>query len=219
MKPLALDLFCKAGGVTKGLQRAGFYVVGVDIEPQPRYCGDAFVQGDALSIPADRLRRFDLICASPPCQAYSIASRSRRNAGHVYPDLVGPVREMLDRARVPYIIENVPKAPLRADLKICGCQVGLPLRRERWFEASWPLQNMLPPHRHTGPVVSVVGHGTPTWVRKALGFNPTIKHYREAMGIDWMTRDELSQAIPPAYSEYIARQFLAWRASQRTAAA
>lgn len=207
-RPLrALDLFCGAGGATRGLQLAGFHVTGVDIKPQKNYCGDAFFQADALNPPVD-LRDFDFIWASPPCQAYSIASQSRRNAGHEYPDLLAPTRAMLEASGVPWVIENVPGAPMRGDLSICGCQVGLELRRKRWFETSWKHFDLAHPCHHMGPVVSVVGHGTPTWVRKKLGFNPTIKHYRDAMGISWMNRDELSLAIPPAYSEFIARAFL-----------
>jgi DNA (cytosine-5)-methyltransferase 1 len=86
--------------------------------------------------------------------------------------------------------------------------VGLKLRRKRYFETSFNGFSLSAPCKHDGPVVSVVGHGTPTWVRKQLGFNPTITHYREAMGIDWMNRDELSQAIPPAYTLWIGLQLL-----------
>lgn len=207
MKPRALDLFCGAGGATKGLQRAGFHVTGIDIKPQPRYCGDLFIQADALRPPFD-LSKFDFIWASPPCQAYSIASASRRRLGYKYPDLVMHTRDMLQLSGVPFVIENVPGSPIRSDIRICGCQVGLKLRRERWFETSWQHFELRSPCYHIGPVVSVVGHGTPTWVRRKLGFNPTIKHYCEAMGIKWMNRDELSLAIPPAYSEYIGRAAL-----------
>jgi DNA (cytosine-5)-methyltransferase 1 len=84
----------------------------------------------------------------------------------------------------------------------------LPLRRVRYFETSWNGFDLMHPCHHTGPVVSVVGHGTPSWVREQLGYNPTIAEYRAAMGIDWMNRNELSQAIPPAYTEYIGRQLL-----------
>ena len=97
---------------------------------------------------------------------------------------------------------------MRADFKICGCQVGLRLRRERWFETSWNAFVMMPPHHHDGPVVSVVGHGTPSWVRDQLGYNPTIADYRAAMGIDWMNREELSQAIPPAYTELVGAHLM-----------
>jgi DNA (cytosine-5)-methyltransferase 1 len=190
-----------------GLHQAGFEVTGVDIEDQPGYPFRLFC-GDALQISVEWCRQFDLIWASPPCQAYSQAAQAQRAAGKVYPDLIASVRKMLWTIGVPWIIENVPGAPLRADVKICGCQVGLPLRRVRLFECSFTIQDELPAHYHIGPVVSVVGHGTPTWVKQKLGFNPTIAYYRAAMGIGWMNRDELSQAIPPAYSKWLAEQFL-----------
>jgi len=191
-----LDLFCGAGGAAMGYHRAGFEVVGVDIKPQPHYPFE-FHQADAMTYP---LEGFDAIHASPPCQAYSQAALG---TGKTYPDLLAAVRERLVIAGAAWVIENVPGAPMRADFRLCGCMFGLSLRRERWFETSWQHFALRQPCLHTGPVVSVVGHGTPTWVRKILRFNPTIHHYREAMGIDWMNRDELSQAIPPAYTEYI----------------
>lgn len=204
-RPRLLDLFCGAGGCAAGYHRAGFDVVGVDIEPQPHYPYE-FHQADALTYP---LAGFDVIHASPPCQAYSQAAQTQRNAGKEYPDLLAPTREKLIAAGLPWVIENVPGAPMRADYKFCGCQFGLDLRRERWFEVSWPVAySLMPPCNHPYPVVSVVGHGAPAWVRERLGYNPTIADYRAAMGIDWMNRNELSQAIPPAYTEYIGAQLL-----------
>jgi DNA (cytosine-5)-methyltransferase 1 len=124
---------------------------------------------------------------------------------------------LLKQTGLPWVIENVPGAPMRADLKLCGCQVGLELRRERWFETNWLVNPFLPPHHHPHPVPSVVGHGTPSWVRKQLGYNPTIADYRAAMGIDWMNRDELSQAIPPAYTEFIGAQLLHYLRAKQAA--
>jgi DNA (cytosine-5)-methyltransferase 1 len=198
----ALDLFCGAGGASMGLYRAGFDVTGIDINPQPRY-PFRFIQGDAME--AD-LRGYDLVWASPPCQAYSQSAMSQRNKGKQYPDLLSVTREKLQNEANMWIIENVPGAPMRPDVKLCGCQFGLELRRERWFETSWNGLCLLPGCVHLHPVVSVVGHGTPSWVRKKLGFNPTISDYRAAMGINWMNRNELSQAIPPVYSEFLGRQ-------------
>jgi DNA (cytosine-5)-methyltransferase 1 len=198
-----LDLFCGAGGAAMGYHRAGFTVVGVDIRPQPHYPFE-FHQGDAMSFP---LEGFDAIHASPPCQRYSLATPHDRR--HLHPDLLGPTRARLEALNVPWVIENVPGAPLRADWSICGCQVGLKLRRRRLFETSWHDFAMVSPCDHSdGPVVSVVGHGTPSWVRAQLGYNPTIRQYREAMGIDWMNRNELSEAIPPAYTELIGHRLL-----------
>lgn len=180
-----------------GYSRAGFDVVGVDIRPQPRYPFQ-FVEADALTVALDG---FDAIHASPPCQRYSFATPHARRKNH--PDLIAATRERLEASGIPWVMENVPGAPIRGDLAICGCQVGLELRRKRYFETSWRALVLMPPCEHNGPVVSVVGHGTPSWVRAQLGYNPTIKQYREAMGIDWMNRNELSEAIPPAYTQLV----------------
>jgi DNA (cytosine-5)-methyltransferase 1 len=219
-KPRLLDLFCGAGGAAVGYSRAGFEVVGVDHKPQPRYPFE-FFEWDALDYlkawaaepnRTDTVKpwrpRFDAIHASPPCQAYTQAALSQRNTGKEYPDLLGPTRELLKETRMPWVIENVPGAPMRCDIRICGCQVGLKLRRVRWFETSWQAFSLAHPCHHNGPVPSVVGHGTPSWVREQLGYNPTIADYRESMGIDWMNRNELSEAIPPAYTELIGHQLL-----------
>lgn len=202
-RPRLLDLFSGAGGAGFGYHLAGFDVVGVDIKFQKNYpfefhCADAF-EFLALAWPWE----FDAVHASPPCQAYSQAAMG---TGKTYPDLLAKTRAALIAYGKPWVIENVPGAPMDAHYEICGCQVGLPLRRKRYFETSFDGFSMTAPCKHDGPVVSVVGHGTPTWVRERLGFNPTIKHYREAMGIDWMTRDELSQAIPPKYTEWIGQR-------------
>lgn len=202
-----LDLFCGAGGAGEGYRRAGFDVTGVDNRPMPRN-PHRFIQADALEYLAEHGGEFDAIHASPPCQAYTQAAQSQRNAGKVYPDLLAPTRSALDACGKPWVIENVRKSPMRPDFKLCGCQFGLELRRERWFETSWNGFSLVHPCHHPHPVVSVVGHGTPSWVRAQLGYNPSIEDYRSAMGIHWMNRGELSQAIPPAYTEYIGRQLM-----------
>lgn len=206
-RPRLIDLFCGAGGCAVGYHRAGFDVTGIDNRPQPRY-PYRFVQADALTYPLDG---FDAIHASPPCQAYSSAAHYQRSQGAEYPDLVAATREHLDRAGTPWVIENVPGAPLRPDYKICGCTVGLAqIRRERWFETSWRGYDLRPPCHHVEMAITVVGHGTASRSasRRAGLPNPTSAQKRAAMGIDWMTRAELSQAIPPAYTEYIGAQLL-----------
>jgi len=205
--PRILDLYAGAGGAGMGYSRAGFDVVGVDLAPMPNYPFE-FHQADALEYLAAHGREFDAIHVSPPCQAYSTASQSQRNAGKEYPDLLALTRGVLVEIEKPWVIENVPGAPMRADFRLCGCQFGLDLRRQRWFETSWQGFALTSPCYHPYPVPSVVGHGTPSWVRLKLGYNPTIAHYRAAMGIDWMNRNELSQAIPPAYTEFIGAQLL-----------
>jgi DNA (cytosine-5)-methyltransferase 1 len=201
-RPVLLDLFCGAGGAAVGYSRAGFDIVGVDIKPQPRYPFE-FHQADALTFP---VAGFDAIHASPPCQRYSVATPSARRSNH--PDLLDATRVRLADQPAPWVIENVPGAPMRADFVLCGCRVGLALRRKRYFETSWRGFALMPPCHHEGPVVSVVGHGSPSRVRKQLGYNPTIQQYRAAMGINWMNRNELSEAIPPAYTEYIGRHLI-----------
>lgn len=123
----ALDLFCGAGGVSEGLRRAGFEVTGVDINPQPHYRGGVFVQADAMTFP---LEGYDLIWASPPCQAFTAY---RRRPEHVRPreNLIPGVRERLQAQGAHWAIENVPGAPLRRDLLLCGSMFGLDVRRHR----------------------------------------------------------------------------------------
>jgi DNA (cytosine-5)-methyltransferase 1 len=208
VKPRLLDLYSGAGGAARGYADAGFEVVGVDINPQSRYPYEHHV-ADALKYLAEHGHEFDAVHASPPCQAYSIAAQSQRNAGKDYPDLLAPTRDLLIAVGRPWAIENVPGAPMRADFRLCGCQFGLDLRRERWFETSWHGYQLWPPCHRPYPVPSVVGHGTPSWVRAKLGYNPTIADYRRVMGINWMNRGELSQAIPPAYTRFIGEQLMA----------
>lgn len=199
-----LDLFCKAGGAGMGYHRAGFEVVGVDIEPQPNYPFE-FVQADAMTFPLDG---FDVIHASPPCQRYTQLG-TRENLSH-YPDLVDAIRERLQAAGVTWVIENVPGAPLRKPIVLCGAMFGLRSYRHRLFECSKALK--VPEHpKH---VVRVNRRGENRREHWANGGFITITGDvgtycgPEAMGIDWMTGNELSQAIPPAYTEWIGRQLV-----------
>jgi DNA (cytosine-5)-methyltransferase 1 len=214
MRPRLLDLFCGAGGCSVGYHRAGFDVVGVDIRPQPNYPFE-FVQMDALDylrwLDYSRWWRLDgvgdyfaAIHASPPCQAFSNAQRIQKND---HPDLLAPTRELLEATGLPYVIENVPGAPLRNPARLEGQMFGLDLYRPRLFETNWPLvvpALIPPPPRQAkmgrppkaGEAVQVVGNFS------------DVTAARLAMGIDWMTRDELAQAIPPAYTEFIGEQLL-----------
>ncbi len=209
-RPRILDLFCCAGGAAMGLHRAGFEVVGVDIEPQPHYPFE-FHQADAMTYP---LRGFDAYWASPPCQHYSAGTPDKSK----HPDLLGAVRCLLEAADGLWIIENVPGAPMRADFRITGDMVGLPLiKRARWFETNWYDSIAMVAHVPvTGPVITVTGHGTTSGNRETWGRNIRVAEMRAAMGIEWMNRDELSQAIPPAYSEYIGRHLLRALADRAT---
>lgn len=208
----ALDLFCGAGGATKGLQRAGFHVTGIDIKRQPRYCGDAFVQGDAINPPVD-LRAFDFIWASPPCQGFCDL-KSMYNAKE-HDNLIPATRELLIDSGRPYSIENVEGAPLGESgylIMLCGTMFGLrtadgcaQLRRHRLFETSFSIP-LRPRCHHKGPVIGVYGgHGRDR--RRTVNTQDfSTESRREAMGIEWMDGATLSQAIPPAYSEFIGRQ-------------
>lgn len=205
----ALDLFCRAGGASMGLHQAGFEVVGVDIELQPNY-PFRFIQADALAFPLDG---YDLIWASPPCQRYATVTRQHDE----HPDLIAPIRARLRATGAPWIIENVVGAPLRNPIMLCGQMFGLGVARHRIFETSWLM--LQPPHpRHrgslvTGEIVSVVGNGGgAAWTlreREKRGLprnmpgDSDLDIWRKAMGIDWMTRKELVQAIPPPYAKFL----------------
>jgi DNA (cytosine-5)-methyltransferase 1 len=208
MKPRLLDLFCGAGGMSKGLQRAGFHVTGVDLSPQPNYCGDEFVQGDALTI---SLEGFAAIHASPPCQA-SCKMRHRWRE-HTYVDLIPPVRARLRAAGVPYVIENVMGAALVSPVLVCGSAFGLgvdgaQLRRHRLFESSVALVGTSCGHRP--PTIGVYGHPGGSSTRDHRQPRHSLAQWRAAMGVDWpCTVRELTEAIPPAYGEFIGRQLMA----------
>lgn len=186
-----------------GYYRAGFDVIGVDIKPQPRY-PFTFVQADALEyVAAQHGHEFDAIHASPPCQAYSKTQRIR---GNEHLDLIAATRAVLQAAGKPYVIENVPGAPLLNPVVLVGSMFGLRTMRSRLFECSFsvPFQLAPPPAaRHAkmgrlareGEYIHIAGHGH-------------AEQWRKAMGIDWMSRDGLSQAIPPAYTEYIGAYLL-----------
>lgn len=203
-KPKCLDLFCCAGGAAMGLHRAGFDVTGVDIVPQPRY-PFRFIQCDAL---AQDLSGYDFVWASPPCQHYSRMCGCRDGLRETYPDLIGPVRDMLIAWGGPWIIENVMGAPLRNPVVLCGAMFGLKTYRHRQFESNLPLT--APPHPPHSTPVSKAGHWRPGTLVSVAGNCAPVALAREAMGIDWTNRRELAEAIPPVYSEHLGRQVISW---------
>jgi DNA (cytosine-5)-methyltransferase 1 len=198
-----------------GLHLGGFDVVGVDIEPQPRYPFE-FHQADALEYPLDG---FDFIWASPPCQEYSVATLCRGASRKSHPDLVAPTRARLRAAGVPWVMENVYGAPLHHPLMLCGLMFGLRVLRHRYFETS---PAMLSPHHPShrgvrigeGGMICAAGHGGSKYHGRGAHRREIPPDHRskvawqKAMGIDWMLRDEMAQAIPPAYSRYIAEQMM-----------
>lgn len=208
-KPLLLDLYCKAGGAAKGYADAGFKVIGVDIEPQKNYPYE-FIQSDAIAFLRDKHDLFDAFHASPPCQRYSTMTArhgQKRIDGH--PDLIESTRLMLIVSGKPYVIENVPQAPLfDSAVTLCGSMFGLKVRRHRKFEANVPILD-LPECNHVaqGRPVGVYGHAGGRSVRDGLTFGGT-DTWREAMDIDWMTGDELAEAVPPAYTRFIGAQLI-----------
>lgn len=207
-----------------GYHRAGFEIVGVDIAPQPRYPFE-FVQADALEYVAAHGREFDAIHASPPCQGYSLLAHAPNRAASAakYPKLVSRVRNELVEVGRPWVIENVPGAGLENPLTLCGTMFGLRTHKHRCFEMSHPLY-FVPGNCNRARVIKSPGSGK----RLAQYFDATspmvtvaghlfsLDAGRAAMGVDWMTRAELAEAIPPAYTEYIGRHLLAAIASGRT---
>lgn len=205
-RPLLLDLFCGAGGAAMGYHRAGFDVVGVDIKPQPRY-PFRFYQEDAMYFLSKMTwaHSWAAIHASPPCQAYIRGGTVDKVK---YPDLIDRVRVMLEARGVPWVIENVPGAPMRPDIQLCGSMFGLQVRRHRWFETNMTWFPLVSPCVHNAPITGVYGH--PHGNRGAWrGMLPsTLATWSGAMGIDWMDASELREAIPPAYTEFIGEQLL-----------
>lgn len=231
----ALDLFCGAGGATKGLQRTGFHVTGVDLYPQPRYCGDVFIQGDATTFKfssthefvggsmdhypelCDRCglcwdRHFDFIWASPLCQKHS--SLAALHPEREYACFIAETRNILIASGVPWVMENVIGAPLHQPIMLCGSSFGLNVRRHRLFESNFPLRSLACRHHEQPAPIDVSGTGArrigPRMDGKGGNSRKPLNlaEAQSAMGIDWMNRLEISQAIPPAYSKFIGRQVM-----------
>jgi len=225
-----LDLFSGAGGAAMGYHRAGFEVVGIDSQPQPRY-PFTFIQENVFDASTSWMRTFDAIHASPPCQRFSAL---RHLSSHDHPDLIAQTRDLLNEVGVPYVIENVVGAPLINPIRLCGssfnlsamCRDGVrrELRRHRLFETSghWmPAygQRHGGPCSHNGQPIGVYGHGGTGHGGRPLpgsyrGYQAIRVEAIEAMRIDWMLMRELAQAIPPVYTHYIG-SFLSMEIAQR----
>lgn len=221
--PRVLDLFCGEGGAGEGYARAGFEVVGVDMERRGHRYPHRFHQGDALAYVAAHGREFDAIHASPPCQAYSITKHSHSRE---HPDLLAPTRQALQATGKPYVIENVVGAPMVDPVTLCGAGFDLTtedddgtplvLKRHRLFESSfwlWPVECLCGLYKAKGyRVGGAYGGGSSDrahaqFVRRG-GYTPAKPVRERLMGIDWMTLHGLSQSIPPVYTEHVGRQLL-----------
>ena len=202
-----LDLFCGAGGAAMGYYRAGFDdITGVDNKPMPRY-PFRFIQADALEYLAEHGHEYDVIHASPPCQRYTRAQNASKNSG-AHPDLIEPIRNLLMLTKKLYVIENVIGAPLIDPKVLCGLSFGLRVRRHRLFETNFFF--LVPPDQCKNEDYYVI-FGNEVRERRHgehAGRKNKINEGRIAMGIEWMTRKELSEAIPPAYTEYIGKRIL-----------
>ena len=231
-KPLLYDCYCGGGGASRGYMDAGFRVVGIDNRKQPHYCGDEFIQMDVFDF-FHAVQRGDFLKpiawhASPPCQAHTCLKAMWNAKKHE--DLIPMTRKMLRASELPYIIENVPGAPLLAgwnSIILCGTMFGLKtkdgsgeLRRHRLFECSF-YPGLTPPCNHGGPTIGVYGgHGrdrrrTVTVTGHCGGYSRrdgvqsfSVEQRREAMGISWMSGGELSQAIPPKYTEFLGNRLM-----------
>ena len=213
-RPRLLDLFCGAGGAAMGYHRAGFDVIGVDINPQPHYPFE-FHQADALTFPLDG---FDAIHASPPCQAYS-RMRHLPWVGRVdHPMLLAPMWKRLSATGVPWVIENVEDAPMPHSVVLCGWTLGLPMYRHRRFGSSVLI--MAHPHRKHVQVIHAGGRNLASRYRQG-GARDVAGLFPSAtltdVGLQWMPQRAASQAIPPAYTEHIGVQLLAYLGAEAAA--
>jgi DNA (cytosine-5)-methyltransferase 1 len=215
-RPLLLDAFCGAGGAAVGYHRAGFEVVGVDINPQPNY-PFVFYEADALEVldtwAIGPYGRPDAIHASPPCQHFTAYGRAVKDIKDRYEDLLAPTRELLQVVGLPYVIENVPGAPLNAPMLLCGSMFDLDVRRHRLFEANWQLEPPAWPCRHkiwAPRYKSSTGRRPNSRLSIEIGsWDEPLERQMAAMGVDWkITTRELSEAIPPAYTAWVGAQLM-----------
>ena len=202
--PKLLDLFCCQGGASQGYADAGFDVTGVDIAAQPRY-PFRFFQGDVLEFHESWISdEFDVVHASPPCQAHTNAQKIM---GRDHPDLIAPTRALLEETGILYVIENVPGAPLIDPIELCGSMFGIETYRHRIFESNVIL--VAPPHPPHAARTTKMGRAPVDGeYMHVVGNFSGVDRARRIMGMPWANRDGLREAIPPAYTEYIGAQLL-----------
>jgi len=202
-----LDLFCGAGGASQGYADAGFEVTGIDVKHGKRY-PFTYIRGDVRDyLNPEFLQQFDVIAASPPCQTFSATKHLRNAQGKSTSkvNMIPEVREALIASGKPYVIENVPNAPLINPVQVCGSAFDLKVRRHRLFESNIFLTGSWCDHKNQGKPIGIYGsmrdeipHGGHT--------AKTMPEAHDAMGIDWMIWGELVESIPPAYTRYIGMQ-------------
>lgn len=201
-----LDLFCCAGGAGEGYRLAGFDVTGVDIVPQPKN-PHRFVLADAIAYLEEHGRNFDAVHASPPCQAFTKAGKQWRKEGRTYPDLIAITRLALERNGKPWVLENVPGAPLRNPILLNGSVFGIRVHRPRLFETSFQLE------QPEVPTMKPVKMGRPIRegdIVQPVGHFSGVRYAAREMGLPWMGQSELAQAIPPAYTHWIGQRLKAY---------
>jgi len=219
-QPILLYLGCGAGGASFGYNRVGFLVIGVDIESQPHYPFQ-FIKADMLEILQAVIAgdvQVDAIHASPPCQRFSKMTKCRPGLNDTHVDLIEPVRFLLRRTNLPYVIENVPGSPLVDPVTLCGSQFGLRfdwdqwpsesvyLRRHRLFETHGFDLPDAGEHDHSGAALTVAGHGRPD--RRFKGAKNYTDAARRLMQCPWMTQREIREAVPPAYTAYVGAHLM-----------
>jgi DNA (cytosine-5)-methyltransferase 1 len=212
-RPRLLDTFCKVGGAAKGYQRAGFHVTGIDVEYQPRYAGDAFLVAEAVDYIRRHGHEYDAIHASPPCQTFCAYRRKGHGVGEGYEDLIEVTRAALRSTGRPYVIENVTGArrELRSPFRLCGSMFRLDVQRHRLFESNWdPGEVPSCDHGIWTPRFPQATNRTNRRKTVEVGvYRIPVKVQQAAMGIDWTDDlNELSNAIPPAYTEWIGRRLI-----------
>ncbi len=201
-----LDLYCCGGGAGHGYELAGFDVTGVDIVEQPRHRGK-FIKSDAINFALNHHHEFDVIHASPPCQAYSMASKQYRLSGKEYDDLIEPTRQALKAIGKPYIMENVPGSPLVNPIELCGAMFGMRTYRHRLFESNMPIA--APPHpAHDAPNAKMGRPPKDGEFIQYVGHFPGVGLVRDMTGLHWLGQKELAQSIPPQYTEYLGKQII-----------
>lgn len=206
MEVKLLDLFCGAGGASTGYHNSGFNVTGVDVKHGKRY-PFTYMRMSIEQVTQDMLTEFDVVHASPPCQTFSITKNLRIAQGKSTDkvDWLPYTRDLLEKSGKPYIIENVPGAPLRDPITLCGSSFGLKVRRHRLFESNLPITGSTCDHKTQGRPVGVYG-SMKDEIPQGGKTAESIEQARDAMGIDWMIWSELVEAIPPAYTEFIGHQ-------------